>query len=490
MEISAFLGPLTTEILAAIFLVFYGLTLAFTVTVIILEGKNPTKSISWMLIVLFLPLIGILLYLRYGRNFRKEKLFTAKSREDSNKIIEQVSDIDLSGTDILAQDEKYFPFNKIMKLAAAANKAMLTKSNCTEILENGAATFPSMLEAIKGAKHHIHMCFYSFEEDDIGQDFIKILLEKAKEGIAIRCIFDGIGSWGLSKKTIRLLRNSGIEVEIFMPVRFPLLTTRLNYRNHRKILIVDGKVGFTGGLNIAERYSKIKKDTGFWRDTHIKLTGEAATCLQSVFLQDWRFVCNRVFDGHEYFPKLRTESDTFVQITASGPDSREVAIMQAYFTAITTARDHIYISTPYFVPNEPIITALETAVLSGVKVVLLLPGMPDHKTLYYTSLNFASRLIYAGVEVYIYNKGFNHGKVLVVDGIFSSVGTANMDERSFEKNFEVNAFIYDEKVASTLSKNFKSDLEESEKIDPVAFKNRPTSQKILEGVCRMISPLM
>ncbi|NMM50140.1 cardiolipin synthase [Marinigracilibium pacificum] len=490
MELSAFLGPLTTEILAILFLLFYGLTLTFTITVIILEGKNPTKSISWMVIVLFFPVFGILLYLRYGRNFRKEKLFSAKSRQDSYKIIKQVEDIDLSQTDILKKDPEVKPFNKIMKLAAAANKAMLTDSNSLKILENGAVSFPAMLNGINQARHHIHLCFYSFEEDDIGIQFIEALIKKAKEGVEIRGIFDGIGSWGLSKKIINDLKESGIEVEIFMPVRFPLLTSRLNYRNHRKILIIDGITAFTGGLNIAERYSKIKKDTGFWRDTHIQITGKAATCLQSVFLQDWRFVCKRVFEGPEYFPKYESESNKLVQIAASGPDSEEVAIMQAYFTAITTAREYIYISTPYFVPNEAILTALETAALSGVKVKLLLPGMPDHKTLFYTSLSFAKRLIYTGVDVYIYKKGFNHGKVIIVDGIFSSVGTANMDERSFEKNFEVNAFIYDKETTELLSRNFENDLMESDYISPEEFKKRPTSQKILEGVARMISPLL
>jgi len=470
-------------------ILLYLILIGFMVFSLLRENRDPEITLAWVLVLILMPIVGLILYLNFGRNFRKVKIFSRKGLTDLVRIEElsQNQIKDLSG--ITSNHPNILVKSNIIKLLLNNSKALLTAKNKVNILQNGEATFSAILEALSEAKDHIHLEYYIYEDDTIGNKVKELLIQKASQGLEVRLIIDAIGSWSLSKRFLRELKRSGVEVGVFMPVRFPLVANKINYRNHRKIIVVDGKVGFVGGLNIADRYIEGTRELGIWRDTHLKLEGDAVQSLQTVFITDWYFVTKNYLQGESYFPPHTVQNQLLVQITSSGPDSDWSNIMQAYFTAITTAEKFIYISTPYFMPNESILTALKTAALSGVDVKLILPGRSDLNTMLYGSISYAEELIRAGVHVFIYQKGFNHGKIMMVDGVFTSIGTANMDGRSFNKNFEVIALIYDPETADEMRESFLQDIADSEEIRLQEFLIRPRKQKIKESLYRVLGPL-
>ena len=474
-----------------IFGTMYLLTVIFAVIVISFEHKTPLRAISWILAVILLPVLGMLLYLNFGRRFRKAKIFSRKGLKDF-MWLEELSIFQINSL----KDEKLQlvgPVQKktnIIKLLLKNNKSLLTDKNKLTILHNGAQTFAHLLEDLQKAEDHIHLEYYIFEDDVIGNTIRDILMAKARQGVEIRFIYDDVGSWSLSKKFIREMEEAGIQTGCFMPVRFPLFAHKVNYRNHRKIVVIDGKVGYVGGINVADKYIDGDPELGPWRDTHLRIHGYAVQSLQSVFLADWYFVTQDLEEDVRYFPPNQVTHRQLVQITSSGPDSDWGSIMQAYFTAITTAEQYIYISTPYFLPNESILTGLVTAALRGVDVRLLLPGRSDLNLVRWGSLSFVERLLEAGVRVYLYGKGFNHGKIMMVDDVFSSVGTANMDVRSFDKNFEVNALLYDVEATRELVEQYYIDLERSTELNYKEFSERPFSHRLKEACARLVSPIL
>jgi len=479
------------NILATILILLYTGTIIFTVIFVILENRDPVKTISWGLVIILVPVIGIIAYLIFGQSYRKQNIFSRKGLTDLERIsiMSQNQIIDLPTKEFL-KDEKIRSKRKIITLLLRNSKALLTERNRIDILNNGRETFDSILYELENARDHIHMIFFRWESDNIGNKIRDILIRKAREGLQIRIIFDDVGSWKLSKHYISSLKNVGIEIYPFMRVRFPYLTSKANFRNHRKIIVIDGKIGFMGGLNIADKYIHGTKRLGFWRDTHLRLEGEAVHSLQTIFSIDWYFVSKNIIENEpKYFPSYKIEENCLVQITACGPDSDWASIMQAFFTAISTARKKIYISTPYFSPNESILTALKTVALSGVDVRLILPANSDSTISYWNSISYIGELLEAGIKVYLYENGFNHSKLLMVDGIFSTVGSANIDYRSFELNFEVNALIYNEEFTERLEKTFFDDLTQSRMISPDEWKKRSNRQKLNESLARVLGPL-
>jgi len=348
---------------------------------------------------------------------------------------------------------------------------------------------PPEINSIKNAQHHIHLEYYILEDDKIGRKIIHLLKEKSKAGIKVRVMVDDVGSWSLKKKFFRELRASGIEIYPFMEVRFPRLTSRVNYRNHRKILIVDGKIGFTGGINIADRYVNGINGIGIWRDTHLQITGDAVAAMQVIFAADWFFVSKVNLNGKEYFPPLTESDGTPLQIVASGPDSDWESIQQAFFSAISNASDYVYITTPYLMPPLTILSALKTSALSGVDVRLLIPGISDAVIPKWCSYSYIEQLLEAGVKLYSYHGGFIHCKTLIVDDIISSVGTTNFDFRSLETNFEINAFMYEKKFARTMVKLYMADLRNSREIKLTEWEKRPWHFKLRESLAHIVSPM-
>jgi cardiolipin synthase A/B len=435
--------------------------------------------------------LGLILYFVVGKNYRKEKIFSRKGHKDYERIRA------LSDNQIIDLRDKSFIENgkvrsklPIINLLLRNSKALLTKNNRVEILNNGSQTFNAIFAAIRKARKHIHLEFYIIEDDKIGNEIRELLISKAREGVKVRMIFDDVGSWKLKEKYIRSLRAAGVEIHPFMPVRIPFLANRINYRNHRKIIVVDGIVGFVGGINVADRYLYGNRKIPFWRDTHLKIEGEAVSSLQVVFLVDWHFVSGRIISGVSYFPKPLVGKKQLVQITASGPDSDWSSIMQAYFSAISTAKDYIYIAVPYFIPNESILTALKTVALSGVDVKIIIPGIADSVLAHNGTISYVEELLEAGIRVYLYRKGFIHSKLIMVDDVFASVGSANMDIRSFDNNFEVNAIIYDEDFCRELKGYFLEDLSCSDEIDLETHKSRSFRNKLTESISRIFSPLL
>lgn len=380
---------------------------------------------------------------------------------------------------------------KLMTLLLNNSKALLTRYNQVEILNNGEETFPALFKALLQARKFIHLEYYIIAEGSLATRLKEILLQKAAEGVEVRVIYDDVGSWSLSKPYLRELREAGIQIFPFLPVRFHHFANKANYRNHRKIAVIDGEVGFVGGLNIADRYMDGVAEIGVWRDTHLRVVGEVVTSLQVIFLIDWYFVRRELLlDKDEYLPYVRTEGNVVVQAVTSGPDSDWASIQQAYFTLINMAKKYVFISTPYFMPGETTLNCLKTAAMSGVDVRILLPHKSDSWLTHWCTRSFAEELLEAGVRIYWYQKGINHSKVIVVDGIVASVGTANMDLRSFEQNFEVSLIIYDREVVKRLAADFIEDLKVSSEGAIQRWKFRPKRNKVRESIARLFAPVL
>ncbi len=469
----------------------YIITVVFVCFIIIFQNRAPYKTLSWVMVVLLVPVVGIIFYLLFGQNYRKQKIFSHKSILDAEQL-SNIADFQVNTLyeRLSSASEKVKEKEHIIKLMLNNNKSYLTEYNKVNILIDGKETFPSMFESIAGAKRYINMEVYRFESDILGMKFCDALVEKAKEGVKVRVIFDDVGSWNLSKKIVRWMRNNGVQIYPFMPVSFPWLTNKINYRNHRKILVVDGVKGYVGGLNIADKYLHGQRSIGNWRDTHLFITGEAVTSLNNVFMVDWYFVSKILLNDANLLPDEFNVSDKcWIQIAFSGPDSDWSNIMQVYFSAIATAKKYIYLCTPYFSPDETILNALFTASLSGVDVRLILPGKSDSPVAYWNTRSYIEELMDAGIKIYLYNEGFNHSKYLLVDDVFASVGSANVDMRSFDLNFEIAAMIYDEDFAARLLKVFYSDISRSNEIKLEEWEKRKKTERYKESLARILGPL-
>ena len=463
-------------------IIYFGAIIG-TITVIILDNRNPVKTMAWILVLMFLPVVGLVFYFFFGRSQRRVRVIGKKSY---NRLLKKPM------AEYLAQDSCALPANygRLISLFRNTNQAFPFDGNRVEVYTRGLSMIQSLLRELQKATRHIHMEFYIFEDDAVGRMVRDVLMEKAKQGVEVRVIYDDVGCWHVPNRFYEQMREAGVEVRSFLKVRFPLFTSNVNYRNHRKILVVDGRVGFTGGINIAQRYVTGTK-LGPWRDTHLRLEGEAVGMLQIVFITDWFFVTKKLLaDYDKYLPKTHVRDETMIQIVTSGPDSDWASIMQAFFSAISHAQHHIYISSPYFLPNEAILTAVKVASLSGIDVRIMIPSRSDSKIVYWASRSYIGELIEANVKVYLYRKGFNHSKLIMIDGRFASVGTANMDIRSFEDNFEVSAILYDRAITESLEADFLRDLERSRLVTREYWESRPLLHNMYEAMSRLFSPLL
>lgn len=458
---------------------------------IILEKRSPHKTTAWVLAVILLPVLGILFYLFFGQEYRKQKMFSRKGVKSLGKFrrlssvqLREISDEQLELSPPALENEK------IIRLLLNNSNSLLTTGNQLKLLNNGRETFDAIFNAIQKAVHHIHIEYYIIDDDKIGNRLKKLLIEKRRQGVEIRMIVDDVGSRSLSDSFLDELRENGIEIYSFMEIRFPSLTSRMNYRNHRKIIVIDGKTGFTGGINFADRYIEGLKEIGPWRDTHLQIEGDAVACLQVVFAADWYFVINENLTGKKYFPPLTEMPGIPVQITASGPDSDWENIGQALFTAFAGAKHHIYLTTPYLMPPDHILAALTTAALSGIDVRIILPEKSDARLSKWCSFSYVEGMLEAGIRVYFYQRGFIHSKVAMVDGSFATIGTTNLDFRSLETNFEVNAFIYDSAFSAKIEKRFIDDARNSRELKYEEWKRRPWQNKLKESLAHIVSPML
>lgn len=469
----------------------YVFTIICIVVLIILENRSPLKTIAWAIVLVLLPVVGIVIYLVFGQSFRKRKMFSRngfKGIEDQRRLaavqLKRLQDFPFYS------NPQIYEKIPLMRLLLNNGLSIVSDDNEVEVYNNGRDTFNAILRELKKATRHIHIASYIIEDDRIGGEVRDILVEKARAGVNVRLIYDDVGSWRLSKKFTQSLEEAGVSVCCFMKVRFPWLTSKVNFRNHRKIIVIDGKVGFVGGINIADRYIDGVPEIGTWRDTHLCLRGGAVRSLQRIFMTDWYFVKKELLPAKEYLPSIRRGGKCVVQIVASAPDFDWETIAQAYFYVIATAKKQVLLATPYFMPTSEILNAIKIAALSGVDVRLLIPEKADSIISKWCTESYVEELLDAGVRVFQYQSGFTHSKLVIVDGIVASVGTANLDFRSLETNFEVNAFIFDAKITSELVLQFMHDLDLSCEVTHESWSLRSWSQRLRASLARLFSPLM
>ncbi|MDB8794204.1 cardiolipin synthase [Romboutsia sp. 1001216sp1] len=471
---------------------------------IILENRDPARTVTWLLIFILLPGIGLVIYAILGRNMRKRKLFKTQKLASSireGKIfenlerIEEIANIEqstINTNQLLNENIEDYSKKRVISLLLNTGKLPFTTNNKVSVYIDGNEKFKNLLEDIKNAKNHIHLEYFIIKDSEIGRELKDLLIKKSNEGVKIRILYDDVGCWRFwfYRKFFNEMKENGIEIVAFLPAKFPLTGGKLNYRNHRKIAIIDGKIGYTGGINIGDEYMGKNKKFGYWRDTHIKIEGTSVYMLQMIFLTDWYYTTKEIITEDKYFPSPQRCGNSMVQIIASGPDSDWESIRYAYFSAICQAKKSIYIETPYFIPDESILIALKSAALSGVDVRIVFPKIADHKMVNNASYSYFDDILKSGGKVYLYTKGFIHSKIMTIDDKIASTGSANMDLRSFMLNFEINAFIYDKKIVERMNKDFFEDLNNSEELTLEEFSKRKLGKKVRESIARLFSPIL
>ena len=464
---------------------------------IIYDTRTNAKTLAYLLLVVLLPFFGIFFYLLFGTNYRKRKIYSKKLIKDEALAKKLKADIFQYSKNNFEQADPAIQFIRELALMLVKDgMSPLTANNDVKLLINGENKFPSVLDALRSAKDHIHIEYYIYEDDEIGKAIESVLLQKAQEGVTVRFIYDDFGSRSVRRKLVPRLKKLGVNAFPFYKVIFIATANRINYRNHRKIIVVDGKVGFVGGINVSDRYINRPSGEGklYWRDTHLRIEGPGVLRLQHLFLCDWNFCAkDNVQLNETYFPKPSSypaKGNKIVQIAASGPDSDTPTILYSILQAINLATTEILITTPYFIPGESILDALIIASLGGVSVKLLVPGISDSMIVNAAARSYYDDLLAAGVEIYLYKKGFVHAKTLVADKKISIVGTANMDHRSFDLNFEVNAVVYDQEIGTQLSDIFYLDLKDAERIEFDKWKKRAWYKQLTEKTARLVSPLL
>jgi cardiolipin synthase len=480
-----------------LFEIAYILFLIFVCMRIIYDTRSTNKALSYLLFAVFVPFLGMLFYFLFGINYRKRKIYSKKLSENdelANKIREDIyrySKQTFNECDATVQNNRELAYMLLKDTTSP-----LTGRNSVKLLVNGENKFPEVLQAIQDAKHHIHIEYYIYDDDEIGKKIGDALIRKAKEGVEVRFIYDDFGSRDIRKKLVPRLKANGVQAFPFFRIYFIPFANRINYRNHRKIIVVDGQTAFIGGINVSDRYINPSSQGQrlFWRDTHLRIDGPGVQYLQYLFLCDWNFCAETKLKADRvFFPPLSSyplKDNTVVQIAAGGPDSPIPTILFSLMKAVNLASKEILISTPYFIPGDALMDALMIASLSGISVKLLVPGKSDSVLVNAAAHSYYNALLKSGVEIFLYKKGFMHAKTLVADRMIAIVGTANMDYRSFDLNFEVNAIVYDTGISNQLADIFYEDLKDAEKIDPATWSNRARYRKFFEKTARLVSPLL
>ena len=468
-------------------LMFFLLNLLSALSLIFIERKEPTTTWAWLIILIALPGIGFILYLLLGQNLSRQNIFREKKLADKIKRykLRNNSELPLSDNEI---NENY---EDLILMNYNHSGAIYTTGNEVKTYINGEDKFRDLFNDIREAKSFIHIEYYIFRYDDLGRALISELHEKVKDGVEVRLVIDGMGSKKIAKKIIKEIESYGIKISVFFPGVLPHINMRINYRNHRKIVVIDGKIGYVGGFNVGNEYVNKGKQFKFWRDTHIRVRGEAVNELNKRFILDWDYASDENMGNMSmYFPIPEVVGDVGIQIVSSGPDHMEEYIKNSYMKIINSAKNYVYIQTPYLVPDSPMMEALKISALSGVDVRIIVPGAPDHFFMEWMLSANIGLLIEYGIKIYRYGNGFIHSKTIVADGEVCSIGTANLDIRSFKLNFEVNAFIYNEAVAKEQEKIFLDDQLKSKLVIKEEYYKRSKNLKIKESLIRLLAPIL
>ncbi|WP_260631432.1 cardiolipin synthase [Neobacillus niacini] len=463
----------------------YAGIILYSVVDLWLQNRSVPRTLLWTCMLLLVPVAGYILYVYSGQLLFKGELFKSKRASD-RELFEALSKDKTPLKDPLMLSGPKRGFISYLERVTLTNQNQNTR---TQILKNGEETFEEVKQRLLEAKDFIHLEYYIFRYDRLGQELMDILKQKVKEGVEVRLIYDALGSYALSEQDRRKMADAGIQLHPFLPLKFGWLTQKFNFRNHRKIIVIDGKIGFVGGLNVGVEYLGEDNKFGFWCDTHVLLEGEAVQTLHAVFLLDWKYVCGEMlFEEARYLKGIPVEGDGLVHVVATGPETRDMG--DHFYGLITSATKSIWIATPYFIPNQTIMTALQVASKKGIQVRLMVPKRNDGFLTQYATQSYFPKLLRAGVEIYTYKKGFLHKKVMIVDGDMASIGTANLDLRSFHLNFEVQLFLSGTESINTLVTHFEEDLKECSRVRPVAFYKRGLGVKWKESFARLFSGLL
>lgn len=469
------------------------LNIFLATAVIFLERRNASATWAWLMVLYFIPVLGFIMYLILGQKVRKRQL--SKLLGDNERVIKHALETqreELKANRLVPPDSELAEYQDMIYLNLTTGLALYTTNNIVDIYTDGQQKFDALIADIEAAEHHIHLVYYIVRDDELGRRLMRALTAKAAAGVEVRFLYDHIGSSRLPGRFFKELRASGGKEAAFFPSRIPYLNLKINYRNHRKLAIIDGKTGYIGGFNIGDEYLGLNKHFGQWRDTHLKVQGSAVLQMQAQFLLDWNLAASGKIELSEiYFPDPRgVPGHIGMQLVASGPDTEYQEIKNAYIKMIYGARSSVCLQTPYFVPDDSLLSALKVAALSGVEVSIMLPSKPDHFFVYWATQSYLGELLASGIKVYLYEKGFLHAKTLVVDSKVASVGTANLDIRSFKLNFEMNAFIYDSATAVRLMEIFGRDIEDSRLLTREAYDGRPLFNRFRESISRLLSPIL
>lgn len=482
------------NIFSILLVVLFGLNMVFAAIIIFIERKDATATWAWLMILFFIPFLGFLVYLFLGQNLTRSRLFDWEGikkvgiEDLISKQMNQIRDPKFKFDNDIVEEHRDMIFMHLLK-----NDAVLMEDNNIDLFFDGKDKFKQLLSDIAEAKNHIHIQYYIFRKDGVGKQIIDALVEKAKQGVKVRVLYDELGSRKLRRKDFSELTAVGGEIGVFFPSRFPLINIRLNYRNHRKLVIIDGQIGYVGGFNVGDEYLGLSKKFGYWRDTHIRISGTAVDPMQTRFIMDWNQASKHFYIHFEdrYFPtEKQCHGDAVLQIVSSGPDSEWEQIKNGYIKMILSAKESVYIQSPYFIPDKSLLDAIQIAATTGIEVSLMIPNKPDHPFVYWATYSHVGELLKAGANVYIYEKGFIHAKTIVVDRKICSVGTANIDMRSFKLNFEVNAFIYDKQTSETLACTFEKDILLSTHLTKELYDKRSKRIRFKESVSRLLSPIL
>lgn len=471
-----------SHIVNVILLILYIITILTSIGVVISENRNPVKSLAWITVLLLLPIVGFVLYLFFGRSPKNMVMIPRRNRRRlrNNHLSGQHSD--LSSTELSGENRQ------IAEMAWQLLKSTMISGNDIQIFTNGKDKFESLKEDLLKAKEYIYLQYYIFERDKLGREIRDILQAKVKEGVKVKVIYDHVGSFHLNMSFFSQMRKAGIEAYPFLKVTFPEFANHINWRNHRKVVVIDGMVGYIGGMNIADRYVE-GNELGTWRDTHLRITGEAVAALEYSFAVDWYFMRREVIEMH---PKtlIKPAGNINIQLVMSGPVGRWSNIAMIFQKAISGAKKRIYLQTPYFLPSDGLLKSLQAAALSGVDVRVMIPDTPDSRLLRLASRSYIKECLQARIKVYFYTSGMLHSKLIVVDDEFVTTGSTNFDFRSFEHNFEGNLLIYSKEFNKKMADIFHDDQTQCERITIGKWRSRPLLQKALESLARLMAPIL
>ncbi len=459
----------------------YGVTILSVVGVVLSENRNPVKSLAWVTVLLIVPVVGLVLYIFFGRNIKNKRLVTKRARRKtrSPKVPQGKAPHEVLQPETL----------QVVKLGNTLVGAQCYPGNDAKIFTSGAEKFDALKRDMLEAKRSIHLQYYIFEDDKIGREVAEILKQKAREGLDVRVIYDHVGCIGVKNRFFREMRDAGVDVHPFMKVAFRSFSTRANWRNHRKLVTIDDRICFIGGIIIADRYISGLRPGEVWRDTHMRITGPAVGALQSTFALDWVFMGQ---PAPVTIPSDEPEitGSASMQMIASGPNSQWSNVAMMMLKAIGSAKKRVYLQTPYFLPTESLLKALEAAALAKVDVRIMMPRRSDSVMLRYSSYSYISECLRAGIKVYLYEPGMLHSKSLLIDDEISTIGSTNFDFRSFEHNFEGNMMVYSRKFGERMAEIFLKDQGECSRVYLAQWKRRPVTQKAVESFMRLFSPIL